>query len=108
MQYVKEASESDKSLPWEERKEKSILKLHNISKQGLLVVLADKTHNLSSVLMDLKNSGNSSDYWNRFNRGYEQQKWYYSELYKVFNNICTEELLLNEYNNAFIEVFMKK
>lgn len=107
LQYVKDASEPDKSLPWEARKEQSILKLYNITFEGALVILADKTHNLSSILIDLNNSDNISLYWNRFNRGFDKQKWYYSELYKVFNEIGFNQLLLNEYNKSFSEVFLK-
>lgn len=105
LQYVKEASESDKSLPWEERKNISISKLSSISNEGLLVVLADKTHNLSSILTDLINTDDKEGYWSRFNRGYEQQKWYYTCLYRKFKELCLNKILLNEYNIMLIELF---
>ncbi len=113
LKYVKEASETDKSLSWEERKIATIEKMGSISKQGLLVTLADKTHNLSSIVDDLNRCDNKSKYWSKFNRGYEQQKWYYFELFKTFNKLCRGiendflydylEVLLEEYNRLFIK-----
>ena len=80
---VQGASEPDKSLSWEERKEHTLCVLQNTDDiELLMVVCADKLSNISSIAADLKIYGDIL--WTRFNRGFEQQKWYYISLAKIF------------------------
>ncbi len=68
--------------PWSERKEASLVHLRSASIPTLCVALADKRHNATSILADLRSLGSSM--WDRFNAGPDQQKWLYQELALVF------------------------
>lgn len=68
---------------WRERKQHSINYLKetkNLDK--LLVSAADKLDNARSILQDYTELGEV--FWNRFNAGKEDQKWYYETLGEVF------------------------
>jgi len=75
---VKGASESDKSLPWEERKQHTIDSLASESIEVLLVICADKLDNLRSIASEYQRIGEVV--WKRFRRGKESQFWYYSSV----------------------------
>ena len=79
------ASEPDKSLPWEERKEGTIRRLRSVSFESALVSAADKIDNLRSTVADLERIG--EDVWRRFNQGRDKQEWYHRE--------CLESLRTN-------------
>lgn len=75
------ASENDKSLSWEERKQHTIDGLTDASMEELKVIVADKLHNLRSIGTDLHANGDMI--WERFNRGKEKQHWYYASIVQV-------------------------
>jgi (p)ppGpp synthase/HD superfamily hydrolase len=60
---------------WERRKMHLIRTLTDASMSVKLVAAADKYHNLSHTLQNLRSEGNSV--WGRFGRGPGQQAWYY-------------------------------
>ncbi len=60
--------------PWRERKEAFVASLSTASPSVRLVVSADKLHNASSTLEDLRREGPAA--WERF-RGRERAQWYY-------------------------------
>lgn len=72
------ASEPDKSLSWEERKTQTIDYLKTATLPVRQVVCADKLHNASSILADLRAEG--EQVWDRFNRGKQEQHWYYTNI----------------------------
>ncbi len=78
---VVEASENDKSLSWEERKQHTIDGLKGATIDELQVIVADKLHNLRSIRTDLNINGDMI--WQRFNRGKEKQQWYYASIVKA-------------------------
>lgn len=78
--YVKAASEKDKSLHWEERKKQKIEALKTANLDIKLIICADKVHNLLSIVEDKKTEGEAV--WSRFNRGKEDQEWYYRSIYQ--------------------------
>jgi len=82
------ASEPDKSLPWEDRKQHTIDFLRTASPDQLLVCLADKLDNIRSIREDLALHGELA--WLRFRRGREKQQWYYENLAAVFSQRCGE------------------
>ena len=61
---VEEVTE-DKSLPWEERKRQAIDKINNL--ETLYDLILEK----------------GDEVWKSFNRPYEKQKWYYTEMYNA-------------------------
>jgi (p)ppGpp synthase/HD superfamily hydrolase len=79
---VEALTELDKSLPWEERKSKTLERYKTLEEKILLVALADKLDNIRSIEEDLKKIGDKI--WERFNRPKEKQEWYYRSLVKIF------------------------
>jgi (p)ppGpp synthase/HD superfamily hydrolase len=78
LRLVLGASEPVKSDTWEERKRHTLEFLQSADLAVRQVVCADKLHNLRSIRRDVDVLGDKV--WSRFNRGYEDQKWYYTSL----------------------------
>jgi (p)ppGpp synthase/HD superfamily hydrolase len=100
---VRALSESDKTRPWKERKIATINGLKNSDCHDIKVIsCADKLSNIKSILFDINIIGD--EIWNRFNAGYEDQKWYYTELVKCYislEGIC----IYNEFVEAVNKIF---
>ena len=93
---VMSASEPDKGATWEERKQHTIDFLSSVNDEEVLsVTCADKMHNLSSIVKDYEVYGEKV--WERFNRGKNLQKWYYTSLAKIFISYNKENQLFNEF-----------
>ena len=79
------ASEPDKSLSWEERKKHTIEEVKKLDLRHKAVICADKISNLEDlrILSEIKGEYDFS----LFNRGFDSQKWYYTEIYNslIFN-----------------------
>lgn len=80
MELVQGASEPDKSLSWEDRKKHTLEYLRTAPLDIKCMGCADKLHNAWSIIQDLQEHGESV--WERFNRGKEQQLWYYKGVYE--------------------------
>lgn len=78
------ASEPDKSLSWEERKKDTIERTRKLSFREKLVICADKINNLEDLMIKFQKTGQRD--FSLFRRGEEQQKWYYTEIYKSLIN----------------------
>ena len=74
------ASEPDKSLPWEERKQHTIEETKKLPLRNKLVICADKINNLEDLF--LKFEKNDARDFSAFKRGEELQKWYYTSIYE--------------------------
>lgn len=72
------ASEPNKQASWEERKKHTLEYLKTAPLDVRMVSCADKLHNLRSVVRDYRNQAEAL--WGVFNRGKEQQLWYYTSL----------------------------
>jgi (p)ppGpp synthase/HD superfamily hydrolase len=59
----------DKSLPWIERKQAAIDHVPGMTQAAVLVKAADKLHNLSSLLADLRDADDPDDVWSHFSAG---------------------------------------
>jgi (p)ppGpp synthase/HD superfamily hydrolase len=77
-EIVAGCSEPDKSLSWEKRKEHTIDFLKTASMEIRAVACADKLHNIRSIRSDYEQVGDAV--WDRFKRGKEKQKWYYTNV----------------------------
>ncbi len=97
-QLVQSASEPDKSLSWEVRKQHTINEIKTKPLQNKLVVAADKIHNISSLINLLKQNG--LEVFNCFKRGPAQQVWYFENVY--------ESLIYNEDSNMPIFLDLRK
>ena len=76
---IVESDSENKTLSWEERKQATLTLLPNEGREAQMLALADKLANMRSIAEDYATLGDAL--WKRFNRGYEQQKWYYTGLH---------------------------
>jgi ribosomal protein S18 acetylase RimI-like enzyme len=77
-EIVAGCSEPDKSLSWEDRKKHTIEFLKNASSNIRAVACADKLDNIRSIIKDYEQLGD--EVWKRFNRGKNEQEWYYRNI----------------------------
>lgn len=68
-------TEKDKSLPWKKRKDIALEHLKHANKREQMLVLADKLSNMRAIARDYDKI--QDKLWERFNRGKEEQAWYY-------------------------------
>lgn len=61
--------------PWRERKEQHLAHLAVATPATLLVVCADKLHNVRTIIADLRELGEAL--WGRFRGGKQGTLWYY-------------------------------
>lgn len=73
------ATEEDKSLSWEERKTITIDKVKDLDLRHKVVVCADKISNLEDMRIIFEVNGKRD--FSAFKRGFDKQKWYYTEVY---------------------------
>jgi GTP pyrophosphokinase len=90
------ASENQTIKVWKKRKIEFIERTQNASEEVLLIELADKFHNLVSDYETWEKEGNESLKTNV--ASYEENKWYYLEMQKLFNSKLTKSSLLDRYN----------
>jgi (p)ppGpp synthase/HD superfamily hydrolase len=75
---VQGCTESDRCLPWKERKQHTIEYLKTASPEVRAVACADKLHNAGDMLADYREV--REDLWKRFKAGKADQAWYYNGL----------------------------
>ena len=73
------ATEPNKKLSWEERKQDTIDRVKKYSLREKLVICADKINNLEDLMILFQKNGNRD--FSAFKRGEEKQKWYYTNVY---------------------------
>ncbi len=76
--------------PWRQRKEAYIAALGEGSPAGGLVSLADKVHNITSILGDYRHLG--EELWQRFRGGREGTLWYYRALAVEYSKLDRQPL----------------
>ncbi|CAM4092064.1 HD domain-containing protein [Lederbergia lenta] len=81
LNLVMAATEQDRSMSWEERKQATVNGLALKTPEQIAVIVADKIHNLRSIRADLDKYG--EEIWSRFNRGKQEQAWYYTSIVKA-------------------------
>ncbi|MBU9719938.1 MULTISPECIES: HD domain-containing protein [Bacillaceae] len=81
MTLVEGASEADKSKSWLDRKTATIEKVTEAPLSLRYVILADKLHNVTSLLDTKMKYGEKI--WDSFKANKESQFWYYSSMYKA-------------------------
>ncbi|MGD6817580.1 HD domain-containing protein [Metabacillus sp. 113a] len=70
----------DKTKTWEERKHATIDRAGEATLQEKMLLAADKLDNLQSIEQEYSKYGD--ELWKHFNRGKDQQSWYYREVVK--------------------------
>ena len=100
------ASEPDKTLSWQARKQHTLDFLNDTDDIDLLmVVCADKLSNISSIYDDLLICGDAV--WARFKRGYDSQRWYYRGLADIFSKHTDKSEIFVKYIEMVNRVFEK-
>lgn len=108
------ASEPDKSLSWEERKKHTIEETKKLDFRHKAIICADKISNLEDlrILSEIKGEYDFS----AFKRGFESQKWYYTEVYNslIFNEnenhpmfVRLKELIEHIFNDKKCDDYVK-
>jgi (p)ppGpp synthase/HD superfamily hydrolase len=97
------ASENDKTLPWEVRKQHTIDMLKDASLEEIQVIVADKWDNLKSIQNDLHLHGDII--WHHFNRGKRDQHWYYASIVKTLSPRKKEFKVIGKLEGVVKEVF---
>lgn len=100
------AHTEDKSKSWKERKQHTIDTLKNADKEVTYLIVADRLDNLLDLETDLNQLGNAV--WDKFNAGYEEQKWYNKSIVEhMGNGLRAEEIpdFFKEYKKAVERVF---
>jgi len=87
---------NDDSLPWEEKKKKYVETVRNGSEGVKAVAVADKIHNLESLLIAHAEQG--PELWKKFNRGKEQKLWFENEVLKMLKETW-QHPLIEEYEH---------
>jgi len=103
---VEGASENDKSKSWEERKNQTIEYLKTAPIDVCVIVCADKIDNFRFTRRVYEKIGD--EVWLRFNRGKEQQKWYFQSIVKILKKRLTSsssKLLVKELEKEVNFVF---
>ena len=77
---VYNASEPDKKMSWEERKEHTINNTKNLDMRHKALICADKISNLEDLMILSEKNGKYN--FEAFNRGFKKQKWYYESIYE--------------------------
>ena len=108
------ASEPDKSLSWEARKKHTIEETKKLDFRHKAIICADKISNLEDlrILSEIKGEYDFS----AFKRGFESQKWYYTEVYNslIFNEnenhpmfVRLKELIEHIFNDKNCDDYVK-
>lgn len=106
LMLVKAASEPDKTLSWELRKQHTIANLPCRSTEELYLILADKLHNLRSVQADVLKQGDAV--WSRFKRGKREQSWYYMSMVRALRTRQRDIPLIRKLEEEAMELFTGK
>lgn len=90
--------------PWRTRKEAYLAKLA-ASKVPARVCLADKLHNLRSMVTDYRLQG--EELWTCFGGGRDGTLWYYRAIYDIFKKRGVEGRLMHEFTHT-LDTFLRE
>ena len=100
LQVVQAVSE-DKTLPWEKRKEVYVEKVRTSSEEVKAVSIADKIHNLQSLLFSYEKLGPAL--WKKFSRGRDEKVWFEELCLAMFKETWSHPLV-DEYEKLVIHM----
>src|SRR5574344_1374803 len=91
---VETATEPDKTLPWEERKQHTIDVIKNADMRHKAIVCADKINNLEDMRILFNKKGKHD--FSAFKRGFDKKKWYYENIYEslIYNEDKTNPMFI--------------
>jgi len=88
---IVKAVTNDDSLAWEEKKKKYIETAKNSSNEVKAVVVADKIHNIESLLIAYEKQGPAI--WKKFNRGKEKKVWFENKALNMLKETWNHPLI---------------
>jgi (p)ppGpp synthase/HD superfamily hydrolase len=88
--------------PWRERKERYLQHIRGGVGDALRIVLADKLHNVRTMLVDYRREG--EDLWKKFNAGKAGQLWLYQSMLAAFEQNGVQGALFDELSRAVAEL----
>jgi len=88
---IVEGVTEDKTLPWEERKAKYVDMVRSSSKEAKAVSIADKIHNLQSLLFAYEEYGPAL--WEKFNKGKKEKVWFEELCLAMFKETWSHPLV---------------
>ena len=94
-----------RKLSWGYRKASYIKRLReegDESEGTLLVSAADKLYNARAILEEYREIG--AEVWNRFNRGRDEQLWYFDRLLEVYETKCPQWRIIKELKRVVAEL----
>ncbi|MBI4244031.1 MAG: HD domain-containing protein [Planctomycetes bacterium] len=91
---IVKAVTNDDSLSWKEKKNKYIETVRNGPEGAKAVAVADKIHNLESLI--IAHSQQGAEVWAKFNRGREEKLWFENEVLKMLRETW-QHPLVDEY-----------
>lgn len=99
------ASEPDHdALEWEDRKRHTIRYVASEAPMdALYVISADKLHNFSTIVEDFNTIGEKV--WQKFNRGKDDQRWYYESMSEAILSRDKENPLFKEFYRLVHDFF---
>lgn len=97
-------SVEDPKPPWKARKRRYIDHLTQADASTVLVSLADKVHNVRSLVVEYRKTG--EELWERFHASRDESLWYYTSLLQVFENVAPSRCstLVTELGRALEEL----
>jgi (p)ppGpp synthase/HD superfamily hydrolase len=104
-ELVESCTEPNKDASWEKRKQHTIDRLKELSKDSAMIVCADKLHNLRSIRQDLERTGENA--WGKFKRGRDKQEWYYQGILENLSQKLAGEPLFEEFKTEMNLVFCR-
>jgi len=88
--------------PWTPRKKEHIASITAMSEDALLVTLADKYDNVTSVLHDYREIGDNV--WDRFTGGREGTVWYYQQMADALRDRMPGSILVGRLDGAVAQL----
>lgn len=103
--YVYDASEPDKSLEWEQRKQHTIDQIKGAPLGSKLIVACDKISNLEDLYECIGKYGEEKA-WGVLKRGKDKQKWYYCNVYEsCIDGVDKDNAIFKRYRNIINKLF---
>jgi (p)ppGpp synthase/HD superfamily hydrolase len=100
LKIVKTVTE-DKSLFWEERKQKYLESVRNGPEEAKAVFICDRIHNLESILSAYRLIG--AAVWKKFNHEKDERIWFENKALKMLKE-AWQHPLVNEYNKLLSRI----
>jgi (p)ppGpp synthase/HD superfamily hydrolase len=91
-------------LSWAQRKEDYLDRLSDANNAALWVCVADKLHNVRSILADLQRTLDSPTIWSRFSGGREAILKWYRDVYEKLKSVGFDAPIMEELRVAVEEL----